>query len=167
MGDLGAFGAAVRELDPNREQDSFTFCGKPFKVVADMPPMLAFQMGAAATGKVDQAEGLAAVWISLRISLDEPDLTPWDGAGEDTRPAPLKQFDDLYKLAVETHASAEELTRLALKLFEGQTGRPTERQSDSSDSPSTTSRSSSALSSDPRLPSHLRPVSEVLSGLTA
>lgn len=164
MADLGAFGAAVRELDPNREQDSFTFCGKPFKVVADMPPMLAFQMGAAATGKVDQAEGLAAVWTALRISLDEPDLSPWHGEGEDTRPAPLKQFDEFYKLAVDLGVSAEELTRLALKFFEGQSGRPTEGRSDSSVSPSTTSPSSNVLYSDPRLPSHLRPVSEVLAG---
>lgn len=161
--DLGEFGAAIKELDPDAEKDTFTFFGEKFTVVAPMAPMLLFQMAAASTGKVDEAEGFAAIWETMRTCLDQPDLEPWTGEGDDPRPEPVKQFNQFYKIAVTKAADLPSLMKLAMKLFEAQNGRPTVEPQGSSDGPLRTSPSSSTSSTHPAL-AHLRPVSEVLAG---
>lgn len=160
MATLGEFGAALAELDPDAERDDFTFFGEVFAVVGVMPSMLQVQLGAAATGKIDDAEGLAAMWEALRCSLTTPARTGDDGkqVAEDE-----SAFNRFYKLAVAKRADLDSLMTLTFKLFEVQNGRPTAAQLASSDGPRTTSPSSRSSHSDPAL-RNLRPVSEVLAG---
>lgn len=133
---LGSFGAAVKELDG--EPDTFDFFGEKFVVHGTIPPMLMLQLGAAASGKIPDEEGYAAMWESMRCSLTQAteDGTP-DGS----------QFDRFYKLAVSQNDDIEDLMRLAFALFEAQAGRPTVEQPTSSAGPLTTSPSSNGSSS--------------------
>lgn len=150
MGHLGSFGAAVKELDPGAEKDTFDFFGETFTVAGVIPPMLMLQLGAASTGKIDEQEGLAALWETMRCSLDA------DEGGD--------QFDRLYKLAVAKRCDLEDLMRLAMMLFEAQAGRPTEEPQGSFPGPSRTSPSSSTSSSVHPAFAHLTPVNAVLTG---
>ena len=143
MADLGEFGAALRELEG--ERDTFSFFGERFTVSQDIPPMLMLQLGAAATGKVEESEGLAAMWEAMRCSL-----------GDD-------EFARFYKLAVSKRADLESLMRLTFKLFEAQGGRPTQEPQGSSPGLSTTSLSPSGSSSRWE-DKGLRPISSVLAG---
>lgn len=155
MGHLGDFGAAVKELDPNAEKDTFNFFGEKFEIIEELPPMLIFQLAAAMTGKVEETEGMGAMWAALNVSL-----------GED-------EFARLYKLAVAKRADIQSLMELVMTLFQASGGeRPTASAPDSLAGPSTTSPSSSTSSSlppafggdrDMSVP-HLRPLSEVLAG---
>ena len=159
MGHLGDFGAALKELDPNAEKDTFSFFGEKFEVIADLPPMLIFQLAASMTGKVNETEGMGAMWAALNVSLGE------DG------------FNRFYKLAVSQCADIESLMELVMSLFQASGGeRPTVQVSDSPTGPSATSPSSSTSSSvppafggeqgphDATTPTRLRPVAEVLAG---
>lgn len=150
MTHLGSFGAAVKELDPSIDKDTFDFFGEKFEVVGTIPPMLMLQMGAAATGKIDDQEGLAAIWEVFHHTLD---------ANEES-----KDFDRFYKVAVSKRCSLEELMKLAMALFEVQAGRPTEGQPASAPGLSTTSPSSSASSSQHPAYAHLKPVNSLLAG---
>jgi hypothetical protein len=145
MASLGEFNAAVAELDPDREKDTVIFMGETFTVIDVMPEVLAIQMGAAASGMIDETEGLAAVWQTLRFTLGEDEFKRW------------------YQLAIEKRASLQAQMGVAMAIFQAQTGRPTVQAPDSSAGPAPTSPSSSASSSHPGL-AHLRPVSEVLTG---
>jgi hypothetical protein len=175
MAHLGDFGAAVKELDPNAERDTFNFFGEKFEIVDDLPPMLIFQLAASMTGKVAEEEGMGAMWSALNVSLDEPDLEPWDGEGKDPRPAPKKQFAKLYKLAVSQKADIPSMMELVMNLFQASGGeRPTAQVSDSQAGLSPTSPSSNTSSSvppafggephDATTPTRLRSVAEVLAG---
>jgi hypothetical protein len=158
MARLGEFGAAQREL--SGEQDDFGFFGETFTVTGAIPPMLMLQLAAAATGKIDESEGMAAMWEALRCSLTKPKRIGTDGAEVDADPA---QFNKLYKLAVENACDIESLMRLVFALFEVQGGRPTQPVSGSSPGPSTTSQSSS-VSSTPAAQSRLRSVDSLIRG---
>lgn len=156
---LGEYGAAMRELDPEAACDTFTFFGEEYQVVGGIPAMLMLQLGAASSGKIEESEALAAIWEALRLSLDEPDREVAPG-----QPKPVKQFGRLYKAAVAKRCELEPLMRLAFALFEAQDeSRPTEAAPDSGPGPLSTSPSSRSLSSHPEY-AHLRPVSEVLAG---
>jgi hypothetical protein len=146
MADLGSFGAALKALDPAAEKDTFTYFGEKFEIVSALPPMLMFQLAAAMTGKVDETEGMAALWEAFRISLDEPDLEPWDGPGEDQRPAPKQQFNRLYRIAVDKRDSTEGLMTVVMAIYQNDAGRPTVQPSDSSGGLSSISPSSSPSS---------------------
>lgn len=161
MASLGEFGAAMHELDKSAERDTFSFFGEEFTVVNDIPPMLMLQLGAAATGKIDDAEGLAACWEALRTCLDEPDLE--EANKKDDQPEPVQQFNDFYKLAVSKRAELESIMKIIFKLFEAQSGRPTVLAPVSSAGPPTTSPSSNSSSTHPAL-AHLRPVDDLLTG---
>lgn len=150
MSHLGSFGAAVKELNPASDKDTFDFFGEKFEVQATIPPMLMLQLGAAATGKIDDQEGLAALWEAMRCSLDA------DESGTN--------FNRFFKLAVSKRCDLEDLMRLAMALFEAQAGRPTEEPRGSSAGQSTTSPSSSTSSSVHPAFAHLKPVNEVLGG---
>jgi hypothetical protein len=152
---LGDFGAAVKELDPNAERDAFGFFGEKFEIVADLPAVLVLQIGAFATGKVDETEGMGAMWSALEISL-----------GED-------EFARFYKLAVAKRADVRSLMELVMSIFQAASGeRPTVQVPDSPVGQLPTSPSSSTSVStppdsgedrDPSVP-HLVPVSQVLAG---
>jgi hypothetical protein len=159
MGHLGDFGAALKELDPNAPKDTFGFFGEKFEVVDELPPMLIFQLAAAMTGKVEETEGMGAMWEALRVSL---------GEGEFTR---------FYKLAIAKRAELNSLMELVMTLFQASGGeRPTVQVSDSPAGQLTTSPSSSTSHSVPpafggdaplewdRSVPHLVPVSQVLTG---
>lgn len=176
MAHLGDFGAALKELDPSAQRDTFTFFGEKFEVVADLPPMLVFTLAASMTGKVDEEEGMAAMWQAYRVSLDEV-LPPWEGEGPDTR-VPLKQFNRFWDLTVTKRANLDSLMELVMSLFQASGGeRPTVQVPDSPPGELTTSPSSSTsvstppafggetiiLDRDPSVP-HLVPVSQVLAG---
>lgn len=155
MAHLGDFGAAVKELDPNAEKDTFTFFGEKFEIVEELPPMLIFQLAASMTGKVEETEGMGAMWSALEISL-----------GSD-------EFSRLYKLAVSKRADIQSLMELVMNLFQNSGGeRPTVQVSDSQLGPLPISPSSNTSPSvppafggerDPSVP-HLVPVDAVLAG---
>lgn len=160
MAHLGDFGAALRELDPTAENDKFVFFGETFEVVAEFPPMLALQIGALMTGKLEDVEGAGAAWAALEASL---------GA---------EAFGRFYRLAIAKRASLESLMEVVMAIFQRDTGRPTVQAPDSPSGQSSTSPSSSTSAStppvsgavvdvnddrDPSVP-HLVPVSKVLAG---
>ncbi len=141
---LGSFAAAAREAQPERtEWDTFDFAGEKFVVTHEMPAVLVIQLAAALTGRIEQTEGMAAMWEAMRIALGEKGFQKW------------------YKLAVDNAVGMEDVAKLVLALFEAQDGRPTVEASASSAGPTTTSPSSSASSSHPAL-AHLTPVSQLV-----
>lgn len=157
MGHLGDFGAAVKELDPNAEKDTFNFFGEKFEIIAELPPMLIFQLAASMTGKVGETEGMGAMWSALEIGL----------GGE--------EFNKFYKLALDNRADIETLAELVMALFQASGGeRPTVQVSTSPIGQSPTSPSLNTSPSippafggephDATTPSYLRPVGEVLAG---
>lgn len=165
MAYLGSFGAAMREVNPQAEKDTFAFFDQTFTVHGVIPPMLMLQLGAAATGKIDEQEGLAAIWEAMHWSLTKP---AHEVAGEDGKTTPVpedpSEFDRFYRLAVAQCCEIESLLELAMKLFEAQAGRPTERQPSLPAGLSPTSTSSRPSHSAHPALAHLRPVSEVLAG---
>jgi hypothetical protein len=176
MAHLGDFGAALQELDPSAEKDSFSFFGEKFEVVNELPAVLVIQLGAFMTGKLNETEGMVAMWEALRISLDGDDLPEWTGEGPDTRPAPVRQFNQFYKLALDKRASVQSLTELLMSIFQAVGGeRPTVQVPDLPAGQPATSPSSSTSAStppvsgevledrDPSVP-HLVPVGRVLAG---
>lgn len=168
MADLGAFGAAQRELDKTAPRDSFTFFGEQFEVVGAIPAVLMLQLGAAATGKVSEQELFSAIWEALRLSLDEPDRDEAEGeaegGSEQETPEPVRQFNRLYKIAVAKACDMESLMRLVMTLFQATDGRPTEAAPGSGAGPLSTSPSSSTSSSTLQALPGMIPVSEVLAG---
>lgn len=164
MAFLGDFGAAVKELDPTTEKDSFGFFGEKFEIVEELPAVLILQVGAFMTGKVEETEGLGAMWTALEISLGTDD------------------FARFYKLAVSKRADVQSLMELVMSIFQAVGGeRPTVQVPDSPGGESPTSPNSSTSSSthlvsgevvssvqdeperDMSVP-HLVPVSRVLAG---
>jgi hypothetical protein len=144
VANLGSFGAAIKALDPAAEKDTFTYFGEKFEIVSALPPVLMFQLAASMTGKVDETEGMGALWEALRISL-----------GDD-------EFNRLYKIAVDRRDSTEGLMGVVMAIYQNDAGRPTEQPSDSSDGLSSISPSSSPSSTGQV--SDLVPVSRILAG---
>lgn len=171
---IGEFGAAQHEQrQAAGEKDDFVFYGETFTVEQPMPAVLALQLGAAITGKIDETEGFAAIWEALRISLTVPGYRwlvtpPEDGAVVDEDGLTVvdddeSQFRRFYRLAVERGAGLDALMRLAMMLFEAQTGRPT-RQASASSAGRPSISQSSRNSSIPAAPSHLRSVDDLIRG---
>lgn len=143
MAKLGEFGAALKELDPDAEKDTFTYFGEEFEIAGVLPPMLMFQLAAAMTGKVDETEGMAALWEAFRVALGN------------------EEFNHLYRIAVEKRDSTESLMSVVMAIYQADAGRPTVEPSGSSHGQSTTSPSSSTSSTHPAL-AGLTPVSELV-----
>jgi hypothetical protein len=165
---LGSFGAAVRELDPDGERDEFEFFGETFTVEGVIPPMLMLQLGAASSGKIEESEGLAAIWEALRCCLTMPErvVAEFDPATRKPKvePADAAQFDRFYKLAVARREDLEDLIRVAMALFEAQSGRPTEQLSTSPGGPLPTLTSSNGSSAVPPDLQSFRPADVVSAG---
>ncbi|WP_328382925.1 hypothetical protein OHQ88_10545 [Micromonospora zamorensis] len=172
MRSLGTFGAALREADPYAEKDSFDFCGEQFEVQGRIPPMLMLQLGAAASGKIEEMEGMAAIWEAMRCSLTAPErkqMEPDPETGgqtmvERTVDADAAEFQRFYKLAVASYVGLEELIRLAMALFEAQAGRPTGQQPALQAGPLPTSTSSNGSASVHPALQGMSPVDRVLAG---
>ncbi|MDH6460114.1 hypothetical protein M2302_000265 [Micromonospora sp. A200] len=156
MGHLGSFGAALRELDPGADRDTFDFFGESFTVEGVMPPIQLFQLSAAILGGERGTSGMAAMWGAFRAALTKP--------AEDGKRQDDSQFDRFYRLAVLRKCDTDSLMDLAFNLFEAQTGRPTVEPRGSSAGQSTTSPSASTSSSTHPALAHLRPVEAVLAG---
>ncbi len=139
---LGSFGAAVRELDPDGERDTFDFFGSEFTVQGIIPPMLGLQLGAVMTGKIGEIEGNAAVWGALRCALTV------SGSDDDTVVPDHSEFDRFYKIAVRRRCTTEELLKLVFALLGVQIDFPTEQPPTSPDGLLPTSESSNSSASD-------------------
>lgn len=158
MAKLGTFGAAVRELDPSADLDTFDFFGQEFTVHGVIPSMLFLQLGAAMAGKVSMIEGNAALWEALRCTL----TVPGDEATE--TPADDAEFDRFYRLAVDRRCGMDELIKLVFALVGAQDDLPTEQLPTSPGGQLPTSEPSSSSASDTPGSPRLRPVDEVLAG---
>lgn len=128
---LGEFDVAVREDDPNREPDVFILCGETFTVSDHLGivPLGMFAKAAASGLDTAEMEGLAALIDVVAQCVIESDQ------------------ERLLSVATKKRADADLLLRIVKAVIEAQTGRPTERPSDSSDGSSTTGASSKAASS--------------------
>jgi hypothetical protein len=158
MANLGTFSAAMREHDPDAaEPDTFDFYGETFTVLGFIPGIVELTISAALAGKASGVDGDAAMYEALRCALTAP-------ATGDDRPD-RSQWEKFYKLALDKDAPGELLTAVTLNVLGAQVGRPTERQSTSSDGqPPTSTPSNTSSSPSPDAPA-LRPVDEVLAGL--
>jgi hypothetical protein len=163
MSNLGSFGAAVRELDPDGDRDTFDFFDKTFTVHGVLPPVLQVQLGAASSGNIEEAQGLAAIWETMRCCLTKPPRTVAEFDPKTRKPKvepeDASQFHRWFKLAVDNRCQLDELLKLAMALFEAQSGLPTEGQSISSGGEPTTSPTSNGSSTPP---GRLVPVAELL-----
>lgn len=139
---LGSFGAAVRELDPGSERDTFDFFGSEFTVAAPIPAMLVIHLGAVMTGKIGEIEGNSAVWEALRAALTVP------GSDDGSVVPDRSEFDRFYRLAVRRRCNTEELLKLVFALVGVQIDFPTEQPPTSPDGRQTTSESSKSSASD-------------------
>lgn len=157
---LGSFGAAMRELDPQAEKDTFDYFGATFTVHANIPPVTMWDLAAAVTGNVGDIEGMAAAREAMRYALTKPERKD----GDETIPADDAEFERWHALAASKRDSNAGLIKLALALFEVQSGRPTVQRSDSSDGPLPTSTNSNAPASTHPDLQGFRPVGEVLAG---
>jgi hypothetical protein len=131
MASLGEFEAAVREADPDREADTFTLCGETFTVADEIGIVPLGMFAKAATSGLDTAEmdGLAALVDMASQCVVEEDV------------------ERFLSVASKKRINAELLLKIVQAVIEAQSGRPTQRPSDSSDGSSTTGASSKALSS--------------------
>lgn len=152
---LGEFGAALRELDG--ERDTFTFFGERFELVADVPAIIEMRLAAGLNGSLPEDDAVAAMWDALRIALNE------DRESEDGKPEPLRQFDRFEQLALEKRADMPSVMKLVFRICAAPAGRPTARPSAAGGGPQPTSLSSNDSSTHPGL-AHLRPVSDLLAG---
>lgn len=157
MASLGSFGAAIRELDPDAERDTFTFFDRKFTVHGVIPPIIYLQLGAAMVGKISRLEANAAIWQALRLAMTKP-------AGDGDERDDDSEFDVFYQLAVRRRCSTDELLSLALTLVGAQGDLPTEQPDTSPGGRLPTSESSNSSSSDTPDSPRLRPVDEVLAG---
>ena len=154
MAHLGSFGAALREIDPGADADTFEFFGATFTVVGVMPEILRFQLSATLVGGESGTSGMSATWGALRSALTKP--------GADGKPDDSTEFDRFYRLAVAHKCDTDSLMDLAFKLFEVQAGRPTVEPPGSSPGQSATSPSAKSSSSEHPALAHLRPVEELV-----
>lgn len=146
MSHLGEFGAALRELEG--ERDSFTFFGERFELAADVPAIIEMQLAAGLNGSLGEDDAVAAMWDALNEALSAED------------------FDRFQQIAKEKRADLPSMMRLVFAICAAPAGRPTVRPSASGGGPPSTSPSSSDSSTHPGL-AHLRPVSDLLDGSIA
>ena len=131
MARLGEFGAARKEAEPTDERDTFMLCGVEFTAAEEVDTIAIMEFAeVAASGEVGETPaGMAAMLALIRSSVDEAEWPKFRATVRRHRPTP------------------EVLMELAMAVVQRETGRPTERPSDSSDGPSTTGESSRAPSS--------------------
>lgn len=133
MAKLGSFGAAMRELDPESERDTFEFFGETFTVEGVVPSLLYMKVCAGLAGELGGIESDATLYEMLKHALtapgDKPDRTQWER---------------FYALALERKDTADDLVSLALAIIGFEAGKdrgpsPTSADGSSSDSPSSSS----------------------------
>lgn len=129
--DLGEFGVAEREADPDREPDVFSFCGERFQIADQQGSMPMLRFAAAATSGVqtDDLEALAVTHDMIRDCLA-------DG-----------EWPRFQRVATVNRARTEDLMPICRVIWQVLSGRPTIRPSDSSDGPSSIGENSPEPSS--------------------
>lgn len=158
MAKIGSFGAAVREIEPDAERDTFDFCGEEFTVHGAIPPMLMLRLGASMAGEMGVIESNAVVYKALRLALTIPADTA------EKTPADTSQFDRFQELAEAKACHFDELARLVFALVGIQIAFPTEPQPTSQDGLQATSGDSNSSASATPASGGLRSVDEVLGG---
>lgn len=130
MANLGTFGAAVHEGDPDREPDTFEFYGETFTVKDRVGVMPLLMFAAVAKTGVDSAEmeAFAAMHALITACIVTEDVPRFE------------------KSATDNDVETEQLMEVCKVLYSAVTGRPTTRPSDSADGSSTTTENSKALS---------------------
>lgn len=150
---LGEFEVAARQLDPDREPDTFKFCGEIFTVSDQIGVIPLGRFAKAAVSGMDTAEmdGLAAMVDLLADAVIDEDR------------------ERLLETAARNRAQGEDLLPIVRAVIRSQTGRPTQQPSDSSDGLQPTGASSTAstpfgavppIQLDPRIRA-LQPVEDV------
>lgn len=134
MASLGSFGAARREQQPDRERDTFEFCGDTYTVHGTIPAMLELEISAGLAGKISAVASDTAQFEALQIALTGPD-------GDE-------QWQRFKRSAIDNAVGADDLSRLTLTLCGWQLGVPTVQSPTSSDGRLPTSPSSSGSASD-------------------
>lgn len=131
MASIGEFEVAVQDADPDREPDTFKLCGETFTVADNVSivPLGMFAKAASSGLDSSEMEGLAALIDVVSSCVIEEDQAR------------------LLSVASKHRADADVLLAVVKAVLESQTGRPTQRPSDSSDGSSTTGASSRAPSS--------------------
>jgi len=142
MAKLGSFGAAVRELDPDSDRDTFDFFGETFTVHGVIPAMLMLRLGAFMAGELGAIESNAVVFKALRHAL----TIPADPASK--TPADSSQFDKFEDLALAKRCDFDELIKLSFALVGILIDFPTEQPPTSADGPLPTGETSSSSASD-------------------
>jgi hypothetical protein len=158
MAKLGSFGAAVREIDPDDERDTFDFFGETFTVHGVIPPMLMLRLGAFMAGELGAIESNAVVYKALRHALTVP-----ANPATNTR-ADSSQFDRFEELALAKMCDFDELVKLSFALVGIQIAFPTEQLPTSQDGQPATSESSNSSASDTPDSHRLVSVDEALAG---
>jgi hypothetical protein len=131
MARIGAFKAAVRAADPDREPDTFTLEDVEFTISPEVNIIALGRFARAARdgGDSDDMEGLAALIDTVSSLVIDEDQN---------------RFLDV---ASKHRVDGDLLMEIIKAVLESQSGHPTQRPSDSSDGSSTTTPSSRALSS--------------------
>jgi hypothetical protein len=144
MASLGSFGAAIRELDPDAERDTFDFYDETFTVCGIVPAIVELTLTASLAGKVSGVASDAALFETLRFALTVPERKQ-DGK---TIRADDAEWQRFYQIAVRVCADSDVLTALAYNILGWQVGRPTEQRSTSESGSLPTSTNSSSPASD-------------------
>lgn len=142
MAKLGSFGAAIRELDPTEDRDTFDFFGETFTVHGTIPAILMMRLGAFMAGELGYIDSNAAVYKALHCALTVP-------ADPDSKTrADSSQFDKFEGLALAKKCDYDELIKLVFALVGIQIDFPTEQQPTSADGPLPTGEKSNSSASD-------------------
>ncbi len=157
MAKLGSFGAAIREIEPDAEHDTFDYFGEEFRVVGVVPNVVSLKICAAMAGRLSGIDQDAALYEALQYALTAPAAEP------DGRPD-RSQWRRFYAVAAEHRGHGDELVSLVLSILGAQSGFPTAPQSTSEDGSSAIGESSNSSASDSRDSSHLVPVATLLGG---
>lgn len=139
---LGSFGAAVRELEPEAERNTFDLFGREFTVHGVIPPMLMLRLGAMMAGELGAIDSNAVLYKALYHAL----TIPGDKAAN-IRPDD-SQFEEFEELATDRMCTVDELIRLVYSMVGIEIAFPTEPQPTSPDGLPTTSDSSKSSASD-------------------
>jgi hypothetical protein len=128
---IGEFEVAARAADPDRELDTFLFCGQEFTVAPEVNIL--------AIGRFQMAAGDG-------MDSNDPDALPL--LIQTIASCVIEEDENRFlNLATRRRADPDLLLKIVQAVMEAQTGLPTEAPADSSPGLSTTSPSSKALSS--------------------
>jgi hypothetical protein len=116
MASLGSFGAAVREIEPDGERDTFELFGETFTVEAAVPSVVLMKFCAGLVGQLSGIETDATMYELLRHALTKPPAK--EGAKPDA-----SQWERFYELAASRKCKSDDLITLVLAIAGAQAGK--------------------------------------------